>query len=77
MIGIIEELIESQKKATRECSYTKAIKELPEQDQIDLNNALKEDFQTTSILRVLKNRKIEVSYTAISRHRRRECICEH
>lgn len=77
MTGIIEDIIETLKKTNRQCSYIKATQHLPQKDQQDLQNALTQDFSTSVIHRVLKKRDIPVTYTAIGRHRRGECICEH
>lgn len=75
MTGIIEELEQIKNDRPNQCSYVDRIQILDDKDQQDLELALKSDYETTAILRVLKARNILISYSVLSRHRRGECIC--
>lgn len=75
MTGIINELEQLKSVKPNHCSFIDAIRHLDESDRDELMQALKLDYQTIAIQRVLRSRDITISYSTLLRHRRGECLC--
>lgn len=73
--GILDDLDQENLEDNRTCKYKILTSFMDQQDQDDLNAALKQDYTTTAIQRVLKKRGILIGYSTIGRHRRGECVC--
>lgn len=75
MTGILNELNEDLKKPHQICKFAKVIQTLTPDEQTEVKQALQDKYETTAILRVLRKRSIDISYSILGRHRRGECVC--
>lgn len=77
-MGLLDEIGNEPRLHTgRRCSVDLVMVGLSKSDRDDLIAALDDLLiPATTITRVLERRNIELSASAINRHRRRECACD-
>lgn len=62
--------------AAQRCNTGKTLESLPEEDRLDLEKAFADaTIATTTIVRVLRNRGVQVSDNGLNDHRRSRCRC--
>lgn len=77
-MGLLDDIEKEPKRQTgRKCAVQLVMSTLDKADCKDLETALADLLiPATTITRVLERRQIELSASAINRHRRRECVCD-
>lgn len=74
-MGILDDIRDDQDR-THPCVFARVAADLSDEDQTDLETALRDPTVTTAaIRRVLRARGYPMGYVSVSRHRKAECCC--
>lgn len=76
--GLLEEILaNNQGRAGTVCAVKKVLDNMSADDAKDLRGAIDDPLiKATAIYKALKTRGYQISDGTISRHRRKECVCE-